>query len=558
MLKKPLTYISLLGALLIIAGLVFNPSLLVKFKSGGHFQSGWTVTKIHISQYYLIFFGCLSVLASLIMSRIPKEKRPLQIIFCACIIGILLTISGLILSPYFIQKSFSPIKFLEDNNMVLLRYLQLVTIIIGFSIIIISLLIYRKRYLNPQRKYGWAILIFILLFLLLIDRTYIKSKYPSNIITQPSEYGKIVDLLLGRDILHSDFDPRSTLIVKRKYITKAKYPVIDINFHLRSDYQTGEDKRVLEPQNLVKSMDSVGLKIIVNTDGFWPNLDRYPKQYPDRFIIFEPTWFPSKVMSDEELAELPNSLEKAFQKGARGDGEVWKYLGSRTRDENGLVIPVDDPRLDPLWAKAGELGIPFLWHMIDPVANFQPIDKHNERYVMLSRYPEFSFYDPGRIPSREIMIKGRENVLRKHPETIFIGCHMGMNPENLAYVAYLLDTYPNYYVEISTVVSELGRQPITARKFFIKYQNRILFGTDGGSLFGVKGWTVEKFYQAYFEFLETENEYFSYPLQGAINQGDWKIYGINLPDSALEKIYYKNAEKILFENKNNLQTTIHK
>ncbi|HSR16460.1 MAG TPA: amidohydrolase family protein, partial [Ignavibacteriaceae bacterium] len=155
---------------------------------------------------------------------------------------------------------------------------------------------------------------------------------------------------------------------------------------------------------------------------------------------------------------------------------------------------------------------------------------------------------PG-IPSRESVLKARENVIKKHPNTIFIGAHMGQNVDDLKYIAYLLDTYPNYYVEPSSTLSDLGKQPYTSRKFFIKYQDRILFGTDGGSLFGVKGWTVEKFYQAYFEFFETENEFISYPLQGAINQGDWKICGINLPDSVLEKIYYKNAEKILSKKK---------
>lgn len=546
MLKKPLLVVGIIGTLLVIAGLIFNPDLIAKFRSTGAFRSEWTVAKIHLIRYYFIIIGAVLVLGSLILNRHPKEKRTSQFIIGICIIGLVITIAGVIFSPSFIERHFSSIKFLEDHNLVTLVYLQLVTITLGCLIISGSLFMYKKRLLNPKKKYAWIISISVLiLYLILIDRTYIKLQYHSNIITKPGEYSKVLDLLLGQDILHSNFEPRSTLVVERKHIKKAKYPVIDINFHLRSSYQTANDRKVLDPKNLVKSMDSVGVKIIVNTDGFWGNLKRYSNQFPNRFINFCPTWFPPVVMSNEELIDLPKNLEKDVKEGARGDGEIWKHLGLRTRDKTGKVITVDDPRIDPLWAKAGELGIPILWHMIDVPANFQPIDKHNERYVMLSRYPEFSHYDPGRIPSRESVKKDRENVLRKHPKTIFIGCHMGMNANDLDYIAYLLDTFPNYYVEISTVLSELGRQPYTTRKFFIKYQDRILFGTDGGSLFGVKGWTVEKFYQAHFEFLETDNEYFKYPMQGAINQGDWRIYGINLPDSVLQKIYYKNAEKIL-------------
>ena len=341
------------------------------------------------------------------------------------------------------------------------------------------------------------------------------------------------------------------MVVERKVITKAKFPVIDINIHINSAFKTDEDRNVLAPENLIKSMDSVGVQIIVNTDGKIRDngtvdeaLDTYSRKYPDRFITFYPSWFPPIIVDDNFLAGLPRVLEEAVKKGVKGNGETWKHFGLKTRDVTGRVIGVDDPRIDPLWAKAAELGIPVLWHMGDPAPMFQPINRFNERYVELGSFPEWSFYGP-RFPSRETIHKGRENVLRKHPNTIIIGCHMGWNSDNLAYAAYLLDTYPNYYLDMSTTLSELGRQPYTARKFFIKYQDRILFGTDGGAMFGQFGWTVAKFYRAHFEFLETENEYIDYPMQGAINQGSWKIYGINLPDEVLSKIYFKNAEKLL-------------
>jgi len=548
MFKKPLLILGILGALLIIAGLIFNPSFLAKFAPAGKFRSGWTVAEIHLVQYYFIIFGIVLVIGSLIISRLPKEKRTSQYILGICVIGIVLTIAGVIFSPSFIEKNFSPIKFLEDHNIVTLIYLQLVTITLGCIIIFVSLLVYRKKFLNPSKKYSLFVLIIVLvLYFILLDATYIKIQYPNNTITKLNEYSKVIDLLLGKDILLSDFEPKSTLVVERKHITKAKYPVIDINFHLNSAFQTDEDRKVLAPENLVKSMDSVGLKIIVNTDGISGNLKQYAEKYPDRFINFSATWFPAMIMFDEELANLPNEMEKKVKMSCRGDGEIWKYLGLKTRDASGKVIPVDDPRLDPLWDKAAELDIPVLWHMGDPAGFFQPVNQFNERYEELRKMPDWSFYGP-RFPSREEILKQRENVLRKHPKTIFIGCHMGFNPDNLEYVGYLLDTYPNYYVEMSTVLSDLGRQPFTARKFFIKYQDRILFASDGGNSFGEKGWTFEKYYRTYFEFLETDNEYFDYPLQGVVNQGNWKIYGINLPDEVLEKIYYLNAEKILYKN----------
>ena len=543
--KKPLLVVGIIGTLLVIAGLIFNPGLIAKFRSTGAFRSEWTVAKIHLIRYYFIIIGAVLVLGILFIRRLPKENRNKHLLLVLGVIGIVISTVGVIFSPSFVEHNFSSIKFLEDHNIAALVNIQLLTITLGFLIILFSLLAFRRKYLNPSKAYGLIITISILIiYFILVHATYFKLKYPANIISKPGEYGKVLNLLLGQDILISDFDPKSTLVVKRKQITKAKFPVIDINIHLSSSFQTEYDRKVLAPENLVNSMDSVGVKIIVNTDGISGNLKQYAEKYPNRFINFSATWFPPIIMFDKELADLPNDLERRIKMGNHGDGEIWKYFGLKTRDAYGKVIPVDDLRLDPLWDKAAELGVPILWHMGDPAPFFQPVDKFNERYIELRRYSDWSFYGP-RFSSRETILKGRENVLRKHPGTIFIGCHMGWNSDNLDYAAYLLDTYPNYYLDISTTLSELGRQPYTAKKFFIKYQDRILFGSDGGSLFGVKGWSVERFYQAYFEFLETDNEYIDYPMQGAINQGSWKIYGINLPDEVLEKIYYKNAEKIL-------------
>jgi predicted TIM-barrel fold metal-dependent hydrolase len=296
-------------------------------------------------------------------------------------------------------------------------------------------------------------------------------------------------------------------------------------------------------------MDSVGIKTIIGLGGlkFDTLVTKYSKEYPGRFAIFSNVLLGSgRIFSNEFLASLPFKLEEYVKMGLSGIGEFPKDLGIRLYDTSGKLIPIDDPRLDPLYTKAGELGFPILWHTADPTPFFERVDGFNERFSELGKYPDWSYFGTN-FPSKETLIKQKENVLKKHPETIVIGGHFDWMTDDLDYLGHLLDTYPNYYIEFGSILSELGRQPFTTRKFFIKYQDRILFGTDGGALF-TKGWTVEKLYQAYFEFLETENEYIDYPLKGAINQGNWKIYGINLPDEVLEKIYYKNAEKILFGN----------
>ncbi len=546
MIKNLWKYIIGFGIVLVLLGLFFNPAILGKFHIGKN--ADWKNIKSSMLGFYSILSGVILIVSSLFIKRTTNENRIRTYLISLVILGIGLIISSLILNPTFSIEKFTSANFLNKQGQNRLLFYQLFFLFIGWFFVFFSIGYYFLKYLKRTKLFVINGLVGVLVLLLLLQITYINKKYPSNIILKPSEYNKVVELLLGQDILLSDFEPRSTLKLKRKKVVKAKYPAIDFNAHLSSSFRTEYDKKVLAPENLLKSMDSVGLRIVINTDvengDLEKVLNRYSRKYPDRFMNLWPTGFSAGIMTDERLAELPGELEKAIKMGAVGDGELWKNLGLKTKDSSGKVIPVDDPRLDPLWAKAGELGVPILWHMGDPAAMFQPIDRFNERFIELRRYPEWSYYGP-QFPSRETIMKGREHVLKKHPKTIFIGCHMGWNVDDLDYAGYLLDTYPNYYLDMSTTLSELGRQPYTTRRFFIKYQDRIVFGTDGGSLYGVKGWTVEKFYQAHWEFLETDNEYIDYPMQGAINQGSWKIYGIHLPDSVLQKIYYKNAAKIL-------------
>ena len=215
--------------------------------------------------------------------------------------------------------------------------------------------------------------------------------------------------------------------------------------------------------------------------------------------------------------------------------KIFKSLGLTLRDKSGKLIPVDDPRIDPIWAKCGELGIPVMVHVSDPKAFFTPLDQFNERYDELGAHPSWSFYGD-QYSSKEEILAQRNRVFARHPNTIFIGAHVATLPEELHTVAMWLDCYPNLYVDICARISELGRQPYTARKFIIKYQDRILFGTDTAC--------DAEAYRIYYRFLETDDEYID-PSGGHHLQGRWMIYGIHLPDEVLEKVYNKNALKLL-------------
>ena len=370
----------------------------------------------------------------------------------------------------------------------------------------------------------------------------LKEIYPNNILLKPSEIGKLGHVILGTEILLSNFQPTSNLVVKNRRVMKAKYPAIDFHFHLGS-------LKEMNAEELVLSMDKCGIEKIVNMDGtvYWADAaDIYMKdfkyKYPNRFVMFTQVDLRgiNRYTSVKEQVDL---LEKKIDTGAKGL-KVWKDFGLGIRDRSGKFVSVDDVRYDPIWAKAGELGIPVLMHTADPTAFFHPTNRFNERFEELRMFPDWSYYGP-EFPKKETLMIERENLLRRHPKTIFVGAHVGCSPENLEYAGYLLDKYPNFYVDFGAMLSDLGRQPFTARKFFIAYQDRILFGSDGGYALGTKEWPAEKYYSTYFEFLETSNEYFGYPLWDIQKQGRWQIYGVNLPDEVLEKIYNKNAKNIL-------------
>jgi predicted TIM-barrel fold metal-dependent hydrolase len=226
-----------------------------------------------------------------------------------------------------------------------------------------------------------------------------------------------------------------------------------------------------------------------------------------------------------------------FQKERGAEGlKIWKPFGLLVRDDGDGLVRVDDPRLDPIWETAGELRLPVLIHVADPVAFFDPVDETNERWEELGNHPDWAF-SSSPFPSFMEIMDGLNRLVMRHSNTTFIGAHLGCYGENLRWVGQMLEECPNYYIDISARLGELGRQPYTARKFLIQYQDRILFGSDMGP--------DPDEYRIYFRFLETDDEYFNYNSSDVPLQGRWYVCGMYLPDEVLKKIYHDNAVRVL-------------
>lgn len=328
-----------------------------------------------------------------------------------------------------------------------------------------------------------------------------------------------------------EYEPPSTLVVEEHHLTKSKFPFIDIHNHQgnmnSSDFT-----------DLISKMDKLNMAVMVNLSGrgfrssgdhLEKSIENIKSRYPNRFILFTNVDF-NDIDNPEWASRTVKQLEDDVKRGAKGL-KIYKSLGMFNKDKNGKRICIDDPRIDPVWAKCGELGIPVLIHAADPKQFWQPIDKNNERWLELKLHPGRR-HDTDTVKWEQI-IEEQHNIFRKHPKTKFINAHLGWYGSDLKKLGQLMDKLPNMYTEIGAVIAELGRQPRAAKAFLTKYQDRVLFGKDS--------WVPEE-YETYFRVLETEDEYFPYHKR---YHAYWKMYGIGLSDDILKKIYYKNAMSLM-------------
>jgi predicted TIM-barrel fold metal-dependent hydrolase len=350
-----------------------------------------------------------------------------------------------------------------------------------------------------------------------------------------------------------DYEPKSMLHVPETRVPRARFPVIDFHTHLSWSGRRGRIPAVhnnATPDEVLRVMDKKNVRVMVNLTGGYgqvleQTLSYWQKPHPDRFIVFTEPWF-EKINEPGYPQFQADQIARAQELGARGL-KLLKTLGLYLREHvtTGPLVKIDDRRFDPMWEAAGAHHMPVGIHTSDPEAFFLPTDRFNERYEELSAHPDWSFHGKD-FPSNQDLQEARNRVMARHPNTQFVVLHVG-DSENLPYVSELLDRYPNMHVEIGARIGELGRQPRMTRKFFDKYQDRILFGTDAvprgndtpQQIFG------EQLYEIYFRFLETEDEYFDYAPAPKPPQGRWLIYGIGLPETILRKVYYENAARLL-------------
>ena len=351
-------------------------------------------------------------------------------------------------------------------------------------------------------------------------------------------FSSFYSMLFSQEMDFESYNPQSTLVVPENPVTRAKYPFVDIHSH-----QSNVNEELVA--KLIREMDELNMATMVNLSGkrFSRNSDnngaqeymkamiqQFNGQAPGRFIVFTNlsfNGFGNKEWKEKAVAELESDVKN----GANGL-KIYKSLGLNVKDVNGKRVPINHPDLDAIWAKCGELGIPVLIHAADPAPFWEPIDSNNERWLELKLRPNRKRGPDNPAPFEQIIAE-QHAVFKKHKDTTFINAHMGWMANDLAKAGEHLDKYPNVNFGIAAVIAEFGRQPRAAKKFFIDYQDRILFGKDA--------YNKEEFY-TYFRVLETEDEYFPYYKK---YHAYWRMYGLGLPDEVLKKVYYKNALRIV-------------
>ena len=373
--------------------------------------------------------------------------------------------------------------------------------------------------------------------------------------------------LAAAEMALADYQPKSMLVVDEHAVPSARFPAIDMHTHVSSVFRrTPGPNDALQGtaaerlQQISQWMDELNLQTLVNlTGGAGDDLQRtvaeMARRHAGRLITctvpsFDrlnepdyPTWQAEELARAKEQGAIGLKILKTLglylREGGHGDSE-------REARQRGPLVKIDDPRFDPMWDAAGQLGFPVFIHVADPDAFFIPTDRFNERWEELGNHPDWSFYGED-FPAKAELLAARNRVIERHPNTTFVGLHVANRPENLDEVSSWLDTHPNLHVEIGARLGELGRQPRRARKFFEEYSDRVMFGTDAspnGTSVPQQDLEPEMF-RCYFRYLETLDEYFDYSPAPTPPQGRWKIYGIGLPDEILKRVYHDNAARIL-------------
>jgi uncharacterized protein len=325
-----------------------------------------------------------------------------------------------------------------------------------------------------------------------------------------------------------EYNPNSTLVVKEHKLERAKFPFIDIHSHHWNPTPEHVDQ-------LVKEMDTINLRVMVNLSGgtgeeLRKTVATMKGRYPDRFVVFaNPSY--NDIDTPGYAQRAAERFAADVRNGAQGL-KIFKNFGMDVKYANGQRVHADDPIFDALFEKCAELKLPVLIHIAEPSAFFDPWDKNNERWLELKEFPQRA-RPPSKYPPFETLMAERNHLFAKHPRTNFIAAHLAFHGNDLERLGKLFDTLPNMYVDIAAVLAELGRQPYSAHDFLLKYQDRVLMGKD---IYDVNE------YKWYFRALETRDEYFEYYRR---RHAFWRIYGFQLPDEALKKVYYKNALKLV-------------
>ena len=334
---------------------------------------------------------------------------------------------------------------------------------------------------------------------------------------------------IAQDLSIREYKPKPTLVVPAHPVPRAKYPVIDVHSH---HWQITPETYA----QVVRDMDALNLRVLVNlSGGTGESLKRMlgtiaASNAPDRMVVFANLDF-RDLDQPGYGRRAAARFEADIAAGARGL-KIFKNLGLSVKRANGARVPLDDPELDPIWDACARLKVPVLIHTGEPAPFFEPVDAANERWLELQVHPERR-RPPPEFPPFETLMSERDRLFTRHRATTFIAAHMGFHANDLGRLGRMLDAMPNVFVETGAILAELGRQPRFAREFFTKYQDRVLFGKDT--------WAPAE-YPYFWRTFETADEYFDYYRD---YHAFWKLYGLDLPDGVLRKLYFANALRVV-------------